>query len=597
MTTPILSDFGIALVRALPTRSFTENFVVLFRPVSYDLWLYAVCAAVFISIVFVVTEHGHGPRFARVLKMDDAASVTMTHEPMAEKWKSARSSGNGYFTSTAVRREYLPDAGIPAVSSLFGGQAPKAITIKGAVLRLAWGFFTCIFVASYTANLAAMQGDDRLALTGASLEDDRRKDLNVCARTNTAYFDVLQTKAFPDFTYKGLEANNFGAVWENLKKGDCDVYADTFAHAEMIAFDKKYCSKIYVKHDSTLKYGPLDYAFGAKDPRVADALSYWIGDIRECSIHDASSDCYLGANMDSIYRIHVTNDCDAGFAETEQINPEKVFLPFLIVGAVGLTCLFLHLWPFPWPLPAAVAAKYGCTNSHFKATVRWKDCFFRKADVDPQYPAPPLDDDPSLGYRQACGRRRRHGYRERHRGREKDPQEMVCMTRETKEERLRRLKNGETISLLGKCTQGMQCMCALCVANDVIADLDTELYTPKTFRDPDAKALATRRSALDDPGDERKQLTIQMALEAHYLAHNASNWKLLRLLLEKRSKVNTCPHSHRHSFENDATVMNDINSREQANREAVISGYNTEIKNFLTQALLEEIYASYVSDK
>jgi len=271
--------------------------VLLFRPFTSDMWLCSLLAALFVSLVFFVTEHGHAPRFMRLVAASGADGVhnshVLSHHPVRPLTTTGAGEDNGYFTKAAFRHD-LPDAVVPTFASLFGGEAPKALTLKGSLLRLAWAFFTLIFVAAYTANLAAMLADDGYSLSSTTLDDlrGRPSTIKVCAREGTEYLRWLRVNY--DGTNLDFDDVDAGDVWEKLRKQKCDVYADNAAFAQLMASDKEYCGRLYSKRDSALKWGLLDFAFGSLDPKVADALSYWITELRQCSQKVRGSGCTSG---------------------------------------------------------------------------------------------------------------------------------------------------------------------------------------------------------------------------------------------------------------------------------------------------------------
>jgi len=369
--------------------------------------------------------------------------------------------------------------------------------------------------------------------------------------------------------------------------------------------------RVYSRDASSLEWGLQDFAFGTRDQDIADALSYWITLLRQCSRHVKKSGCYMGSNVRDMYEQHILNECDAENLTTKKISPEQFLFPFGILAVFGLACLVLHFCPCHCDRgiidfkASERIAQYGIARGSLKkplcATLRlWALASSNRSKTE----TADAETGPSL-------------------------------LRRTKLEALS--SKTATINLGGDGDEtdgaaedadvrlSLKCVAELVLPEDPRElpdfELTRDVYEETKDEDEASRLVAGLRFF------RRRRITLAETLLAHYLKTNTSTWKLLRRLVklvadlkEKQHLMHgrATPQPGRQLFSQCsvsprpvASIKGDSNqvtltvTDDEAERECkkqrvdldninvVLQKYEAELRKYFVQALLDEIYTDY----
>ncbi len=354
MTTPFISDVGVTLTADVtnPGSDFDvimDHMQLLFKPFTPYMWLTTAITILLTSLTMWIIEHStfnRGDRF--VTKNPRDLTVRAQLEILEEKQFDVRPrDAQGYFTLTSFTSK-IGDIIEKVFLSLTTHDLFQPQSSRGRVINSLFCFFCLIWMASYTANLAAGLGKSVNSVKFATIDDLAilQKTQNfkpVCAKANTAYADWL-SKAFEDLDIITGPAS-YELLYEDLKDGKCSAIVDALPFAIYNTNSPDRCDSGAAIIGSPLSFGNIDMAVGVREdlPLVRNVLSYWIQELRNCKSSMRGGACYNEMNMDDLFKKWAeTGKCSNQQEKDQHSLPVITFVPILSI--LGFICIFSVIW-------------------------------------------------------------------------------------------------------------------------------------------------------------------------------------------------------------------------------------------------------------
>ena len=366
MTTPFISNAGIAL--GVPSQRLTpyQRSLRLFEPFTWTMWWVTLAMVVAVAAVTWIAEHGDQ-------KIPDGH---LPDEPEAERPVGA----HGYLNVAALRQQW-PAMLHESFLTLTAHGARAPLTPGGLVFNAAWCVFAMLWAVTYTANLATMLAAPALLTDVGSLAEMDNRQLSACVKANTAYSAFL-SQTYPRIKLVYPESGNaLRDVARDLADGKCAGVVDAAPFLEALSLNainlavpgesEDFCmlqqaGVNLVMAGAPMPWGPTDMAVGVKmgEHAVQSVLSYWIQRLRSCSRDDTSDVCWMSVNMYDLYTETTTRsagECattdEDGLDVSSQLDWTHFMLPlgmvfvagvyFILVEAIGITFLRRLLWFSP----------------------------------------------------------------------------------------------------------------------------------------------------------------------------------------------------------------------------------------------------------
>ena len=147
----------------------------------------------------------------------------------------------------------------------------EAHRISTRILNVGVGFFACIVIAAYTANLAAFLGQRKFSDPWKNLDDATSAGAKICAHTQ---LQSILTKTHPSTHFYWRYMDTASEVREALAVDGCDAFIASM-RAMLVggAIDDVRCEYGLIATNTPV--AQLEVAMPAA-PTVADAMSYWM---------------------------------------------------------------------------------------------------------------------------------------------------------------------------------------------------------------------------------------------------------------------------------------------------------------------------------
>jgi hypothetical protein len=251
------------------------------------MWLLSGLAAFFFTLnLWVLEDHVAQP---------DRASVKADVFGELDHVESNKKTGYlnlGTLRASGIKQLYH------SLLTLTAHESPVVNTNLGLVYSVFFSFFALIWVAAYTANLAAilqtMQAQAPWADMSEFLAAQKADTAGpACVKAGTAYSKWLAIN-IPQLDLKLVRGSSLElaqAVSEDT--GECAVMIDSAPQIQRLVANE--CKLSLHIAGQPLSYGVQDMAAGVRVglPGVRDALSYWIQTLRQCGRFDPADVCFM----------------------------------------------------------------------------------------------------------------------------------------------------------------------------------------------------------------------------------------------------------------------------------------------------------------
>uniref|UniRef100_A0A7S1UDF6 Ionotropic glutamate receptor C-terminal domain-containing protein n=1 Tax=Phaeomonas parva TaxID=124430 RepID=A0A7S1UDF6_9STRA len=355
-TIPFESNVGLSLVVPLARRtSLFESTTRILSPFTWDMWLATALTIIFVSMTVTIMEHS-GKGYGNISSPEDIACEYRRQVAVEElnKLKVKSPEAAGYLRAEPVLSK-IPDAVSDSVYTLTAHGNHKASRGIGRVFVVVYCFFALVWVASYTANLAALLSQPLEELPAESISDVVRLQAEgvmgpACVKAGTAYEAWLNTNV-ADLDTLGVDGS-YEELASALRAGDCDTIIDADVFADYMTHSPTFCSDNLVVGSDPLDYGLSDMGIGIRVdmPEVRDAISYWIETLHSCSADARGSACYNGLNSAGLYRkwilrpLTCSDDTDlSNESDGESLSARNFFFPLLLTWVAGIAVLLREL--------------------------------------------------------------------------------------------------------------------------------------------------------------------------------------------------------------------------------------------------------------
>jgi hypothetical protein len=251
------------------------------------------------------------------------------------------------------------------------------ITARGKFINNVFCFFCLIWMASYTANLAAQLGKEEHHTLFSSIEELQTLQYTegvkeVCVKGSTAYASWL-AKAYPKLQV--LEGpGSYEELFNDLKTGKCSSLIDALPFSIYTTNSPLYCDSGARIVGEPLSFGNVDMGVGLRSDLVVerDVISYWIQQLRNCKSTMRTGACYGENNMDDLMKLYAeTGQCSRNDdGESVQSLGVDVFFPF--IGIIVIMCLVAVSWEFMHDKKARKALERHLVNNGLCKTDGYK---------------------------------------------------------------------------------------------------------------------------------------------------------------------------------------------------------------------------------
>mmetsp|Transcript_27835 Transcript_27835/g.88423 ORF Transcript_27835/g.88423 Transcript_27835/m.88423 type:complete len:814 (+) Transcript_27835:163-2604(+) len=366
MTVPFLSDVGVSVV--VPVKTSTENSLTkVFDPFTPYMWILTLLTVIYFALVLSITEHsytktkdgaGTMPDAKKILdqrfwKRDNNDGKIHLQDDYEKNLSRRHDKAAGLFTWKAYTRalmRILPQSFL----AMTAHDHNHTYSYSGRFFNVVFCMFALIWVAAYTANLAAFLSftstDSIPAETLADIAVEQAQgDIGpACVKGSTAYAAFLADN-FPDIETLTIPGS-YDDLFDALKDGTCGAIVDAYPFAEWMEHQPSYCEERLQVAGQPLSWGPVDMAIGVGEDysHVADGLNYWLQTLRACGRLTVGSACYKHGNTADLYedwvRQHTCKTSGTGTeGENEKLTPTNFLLPFTLVWGYGIFLLLKDL--------------------------------------------------------------------------------------------------------------------------------------------------------------------------------------------------------------------------------------------------------------
>ena len=349
MTAPFLSDVGVTMTALQDSdggmiKELVNKMKLLFNPLAPLMWLTTVILICLISLTLWMIEHGRDEGRFNAQNIETLTTRAQFQILENHEFDVRPQHAMGYFTKEAFINK-IPEIFENVMLTLTAHDRLVPVTRRGKVLNNMFCFFSLIWMASYTANLATQLGKDTSTHAFNSLDDliIKQKTENVkpaCVKGSTAYGNWLK-KAYPDLEmYEG--PGSYKDLYNLLSDNTCSCVLDDFPISIYTTNSPLYCSSGVEIVGNPLAFGNLDMGVGVRKdlPVVREVLSYWIQELRSCKSNIPGGACFGERNMDDLLKMHAETGQCAGKQSSSDDGSlgVQVFLPFIVI--LTIMCIF-----------------------------------------------------------------------------------------------------------------------------------------------------------------------------------------------------------------------------------------------------------------
>ncbi|GMH46359.1 hypothetical protein TrRE_jg4302 [Triparma retinervis] len=195
-------------------------------PFTTNMWYGTFVVVVFSAIVMWAIEHSHKedvrflPPKSKYLVPKVLQNLNSDEGGFKSKPVSTRKNERGLFTldSLTFAFFYFFERGTLTLS---GHNVFEPVTVGGRLFNIVYCSFCCVWVATYTANLASILQSEQVHFSIKTIPDLIRNEKIACSMGGTA-FDTFLADAFPNLQ-RHTVTGGYAGQQEALIAGSCDA--------------------------------------------------------------------------------------------------------------------------------------------------------------------------------------------------------------------------------------------------------------------------------------------------------------------------------------------------------------------------------------
>jgi hypothetical protein len=398
-TVPFAADKGLTMLTSAgsPPTLYEESLKI-FRPFEPLAWALSLVSAVVYAGLMWLMEAGHSRR--ETGRYDTEHDVYQDDPP---KYKHDEQDWRHYWGSEVNNENtwgfYKTIYG--SMQTLLAHDLPEVTTKSGFLYTWIFSFYAVVWIAAYTANLAAI-----LASSTAEVAFDSLHALMVaqqsgqvgpaCVKLGSAYVAWLEVN-FPKLKLKKMPATTLDIAKEVAAK-QCDVLIDASPQVEYVQAAE--CQLKLVIPGQPLNYGVTDMALAVRDgldSHTLDSITYWIQSLKQCARNDRSPHCYGRENIAAMFDVYTKSTCgsaDQNNQAIESLSYKSFTLFYTLIIGVGV---LLVVTSSETKSPLVRFLKYSLTN-------RWKRWVAKMCSCRTEQGAEPTKKGHPAEYSQRLGK-------------------------------------------------------------------------------------------------------------------------------------------------------------------------------------------------
>ena len=232
--------------------------------------------------------------------------------------------------------------------TLSGHNVFEPVTVGGRLFNIVYCSFCCVWVATYTANLASILQSEQVHFSIKTIPDLIRNEKVACSLAGTA-FDTFLAESFPHLSRHTVTGGYVGQQ-EALIAGHCDAIINAEPVTTYSSNNVGCQDNMHITGDG-LKWGVSDMAvgvkFGDEGTAITNALNYWLLTLQSCSTTLKGSACYNGKNSEDLWKKHVeTNYCEESFdpSASSMLGVDDFAAVFAAVVLVGVVAMAIEVF-------------------------------------------------------------------------------------------------------------------------------------------------------------------------------------------------------------------------------------------------------------
>ncbi len=310
-TVPFAADKGLSMLASSATPpTYYDEAVKIFRPFTPLAWFLSLVSAFLFAGLMWLMEAGHSRRESQ--QREESQNV---YEKAPPEYNHSKEDWQQYWGSDVNRTNTwgMYKTMYSSMQTLLAHALPEVATKAGFVYTWIFSFYAVVWIAAYTANLAAILTTPTKTVTFKSISELMVAQQSgqvgpACVKQGTAYVTWLEVN-FPRLKLSKLPKTGLG-IAKDVATKTCDVMIDASPQIEYVQASE--CQLNLVIPGQPLSFGVTDMAIGVRgglDSHVLDGITYWVQSLKQCARNDRSRHCYGRENIAAMYDVYTKSAC------------------------------------------------------------------------------------------------------------------------------------------------------------------------------------------------------------------------------------------------------------------------------------------------